>query len=162
MTLTKDSSGRYFMSFVVDTNPDVLPELDTETGIDLGLGHFAVLVGGTKVDSSRFLRRAEKKLARAKIARQYARVADRRRDWLHKLSTDLKRDHRAIYVEDLAVKGMARTRLAKPCTMRGGRSSSRCRSTRPPSPAVTSRRSAGSSRPLRSAPPAGSRTAPSP
>ncbi|MEU9055358.1 RNA-guided endonuclease TnpB family protein [Streptomyces sp. NPDC048384] len=132
MTLTKDSSGRYFMSFVVDTNPDVLPELDTETGIDLGLGHFAVLADGTKVDSPRFLRRAEKKLkkmqkslsckakgssnrakARAKIARQHARVADRRRDWLHKLSTDLIRDNQAIYVEDLAVKGMARTRLAK-------------------------------------------------
>jgi putative transposase len=132
MTLIKDSSGRYFMSFVVDTNPDVLPELDTETGIDLGLGHFVVLADGTKVDSPRFLRRAGKKLkkvqktlsckakgsnnrakARAKVARQHARVADRRRDWLHKLSTDLIRDNQAIYVEDLVVKGLARTRLAK-------------------------------------------------
>ncbi|MFG2332692.1 RNA-guided endonuclease InsQ/TnpB family protein [Streptomyces sp. NPDC048604] len=132
MTLVKDSSGRYFMSFVVDTDPDVLPELDAETGIDLGLGHFAVLADGTKVDSPRFLRRAEKKLkrmqktlsrkakgsnnrakARAKVARQHARVADRRRDWLHKLSTDLIRDNQAVYVEDLAVKGLARTRLAK-------------------------------------------------
>lgn len=132
MTLVKDSSGRYFMSFVVDTDPDYLPELDTETGIDLGLGHFAVLADGTRVASPRFLRRAEKKLkkmqktlsrkakgsnnrakARAKVARQHARVSDRRRDWLHKLSTDLIRDNQAVYVEDLAVKGLARTRLAK-------------------------------------------------
>ncbi|MFF8381788.1 RNA-guided endonuclease InsQ/TnpB family protein [Streptomyces sp. NPDC015661] len=132
MTLVKDSSDRYFMSFVVDTDPEVLPELGTETGIDLGLGHFAVLCDGTKVDSPRFLRRAEKKLkkmqktlsrkakgsnnrakARAEVARRHARVADQRRDWLHKLSTTLIRDNQAIYVEDLAVKGLARTRLAK-------------------------------------------------
>jgi len=47
----KDSAGRYFLSFVVDTAPKTLPELDTDTGIDLGLGHFAVLADGTKVDS---------------------------------------------------------------------------------------------------------------
>ncbi|MUL41670.1 IS200/IS605 family element transposase accessory protein TnpB [Streptomonospora sp. PA3] len=132
LTVVKDSAGRYFLSFVVETEPEHLPELDTDTGADLGLGHFAVLADGTKVDSPRFLRRAEKKLkrmqkslsrkakgssnrakARAEVARQYAKVADRRRDWLHKLSTDLIRDNQAIYVEDLAVKGLARTRLAK-------------------------------------------------
>ena len=51
LTVIKDSAGRYFLSFVVDTAPKTLPELDTDTGIDLGLGHFAVLADGTKVDS---------------------------------------------------------------------------------------------------------------
>jgi len=119
-------------SFVVDTEPDILPELEAECGIDLGLSAFAVLSDGTKIDSPRFLRRAEKKLkrlqrelsrkakrsknrarARIKVARQHAKVADRRRDWHHKASTQIIRDNQAVYVEDLAVSGLGRTRLAK-------------------------------------------------
>lgn len=132
LTVTKDTCGRYFLSFVVDTEPDILPELETDTGIDLGLSAFAVLSDGTKIHSPRFLRRAEKKLkrlgrelsrkvrgsknrakARIKIARQHARVADRRRDFHHKASTQIIRDNQAVYVEDLAVAGLGRTRLAK-------------------------------------------------
>ncbi|MFB9579885.1 RNA-guided endonuclease InsQ/TnpB family protein, partial [Streptomyces yanii] len=61
VTVVKDSAGRYFASFVVETGPsEVLPTTAPELGIDLGLGHFAVLSDGTKVDSPRFLRRAEK------------------------------------------------------------------------------------------------------
>ncbi|MGW2324132.1 RNA-guided endonuclease InsQ/TnpB family protein [Streptomyces sp. NPDC001700] len=132
VTVTKDCAGRYFMSFVVDTEPDILPEVDTEVGIDLGLSTFAVLSDGTRIHSPKFLRRAEKKLkrlqkdlsrkargsknqakARTRVARQHARVADRRRDWHHKASTQIIRDNQAVYVEDLAVSGLARTRLAK-------------------------------------------------
>jgi putative transposase len=132
VTVTMDSAGRYWASFVVDTNPEVLPELETDTGIDLGLNHFAVLADGRKVESPKFLRRAEKKLkrmqkalsrkakgsnnrdnARKKVARQHARVADRRRDWQHKLSTQIIRDNQAVFVETLSAKGLGRTRLAK-------------------------------------------------
>lgn len=132
MTVVKDSSGRYFLSFVVDTEPVILPELETEVGLDLGLSHFAVLSDGLKVRSPRFLRRAEKKLrraqknlsrkekgsnnrakARVEVARWHAKVADRRRDWHHKLSTKIIRENQAVYVEDLAVSAMGRTRLAK-------------------------------------------------
>jgi putative transposase len=48
-----------------------------------------------------------------KVARAHAKVADARKDFLHKLSTELVRENQAVYVEDLAVKGLARTRLAK-------------------------------------------------
>ncbi|WP_328401490.1 transposase [Streptomyces sp. NBC_00390] len=132
LTVTKDAASRYFASFVVDTEPDILPQLDTEVGIDLGLATFAVLSDGTKISSPKFLRRAEKKLkrlqrdlsrkvkgsknrakARIKVARQHAKVADRRRDWHHKASTRIIRDNQAVYVEDLAVSGLGRTRLAK-------------------------------------------------
>ena len=51
--------------------------------------------------------------AREKVARQHARVADQRRDWQHKLSTQIIRDNQAVFVETLSVKGLARTRLAK-------------------------------------------------
>ncbi|WP_285580774.1 RNA-guided endonuclease InsQ/TnpB family protein [Actinoallomurus iriomotensis] len=132
VTITMDAAGRYWASFVIDADLDILPELETGTGIDLGLNHFAVLADGRKVDSPKFLRRAEKKLkrmqkalsrkakgsrnrdkARKKVARQHARVADRRRDFHHKLSTQIIRDNQAVYAETLAVKGLGRTRLAK-------------------------------------------------
>ncbi|CAL9352757.1 hypothetical protein SUDANB140_00490 [Streptomyces sp. enrichment culture] len=133
VTVVKDSAGRYFASFVVETGPEeVLPEVAPEVGIDLGLGHFAVLSDGTEIDSPRFLRRAEKRLkkaqrslsrkekgssnrnkARVKVARAHARVADARREFHHQLSTKLIRENQAVAVEDLAVKGLARTRLAK-------------------------------------------------
>ncbi|AJF63494.1 RNA-guided endonuclease InsQ/TnpB family protein [Streptomyces vietnamensis] len=133
VTVVKDAAGRYFASFVVETAPDeTLPGTDAVVGIDLGLTHFAILSDGTKIDAPRFLRRAEKKLkkaqrnlsrkakgsnnrdkARIKVARAHARVADARREFHHQLSTKVIRENQAVAVEDLAVKGLARTRLAK-------------------------------------------------
>ncbi|MCK9921376.1 transposase, partial [Frankia sp. AgPm24] len=133
VTVIRDSAGRYFASFVVEAGPvDTPAETTGEIGIDLGLGHFAVLSDGRKVDAPRFLRRAETRLrraqrtlsrkekgsrnrakARVKVAREHARVADARREFHHQLSTKLIRENQAVAVEDLAVKGLARTRLAK-------------------------------------------------
>ncbi|MFJ1752766.1 RNA-guided endonuclease InsQ/TnpB family protein [Kitasatospora sp. NPDC088134] len=132
VTVVKDSAGRYFASFVVETEPETLPAMDSAVGVDLGLTHFAILSDGTKIDSPRFLRRAEKNLkktqrdlsrkakgsknrakARVKVARAHARTADARREFHHQLSTKLIRENQAVAVEDLAVKGLARTRLAK-------------------------------------------------
>jgi putative transposase len=132
VTVIQDAAGRYFASFVIETQPGPLPQTERVTGIDLGLGHFAVLSDGTKISSPRFLRRAQKNLkrrqrdlsrkqqgsrnrdkARVKLARAHARVADARRDFHHQLSTALIRDNQAVAVEDLAVSGLGRTRLAK-------------------------------------------------
>jgi putative transposase len=132
VTVIKDPAGRYFASFVIQTGPGTLPETEPVIGIDLGLHHFAVLSDGRKITAPRFLRRAENKLrraqrtlsrkqkesknrdkARVKVARAHARVADARRDFCHKLSTALIRDNQAVAVEDLCVRGLARTRLAK-------------------------------------------------
>jgi putative transposase len=132
VTVIRDAAGRYFASFVVQTTDEALPPTDSEVGIDLGLTHFAVLSDGTKVAAPKFLRRAARKLRRlqqdlsrkqrgsqnrkkavVKVARAHARVADTRRDWQHKLSTQIIRDNQAVYVEDLCVVGLGRTRLAK-------------------------------------------------
>ncbi|MBM7494707.1 putative transposase [Micromonospora luteifusca] len=132
VTVIRDAAGRYFASFVVHTTDAPLPETDSEIGIDLGLTHFAVMSDGTKVTAPKFLRRAARKLKRlqqdlsrktkgsnrrkkavVKVARAHARVADTRRDWQHKLSTSIIRDNQAVYVEDLCVVGLGRTRLAK-------------------------------------------------
>jgi putative transposase len=132
VTVIKDSAGRYFASFVVETGPSTLQAAEPVMGIDLGLAHFAVLSDGRKIAAPRFLRRAEKLLkrrqrelsrkqkgsrnrdkARVKVARAHVRVADARRDFHHQLSTRLIRENQAVAVEDLAVKGLGRTRLAK-------------------------------------------------
>ncbi|MGN9806015.1 RNA-guided endonuclease InsQ/TnpB family protein [Micromonospora sp. L32] len=132
VTVIRDAAGRYFASFVVQTADEPLSPVESEVGIDLGLTHFAVLSDGTKVAAPKFLRRAARKLKRlqqdlsrktkgsnnrkkavVKVARAHAQVADTRRDWQHKLSTAIIRDNQAVYVEDLCVVGLGRTRLAK-------------------------------------------------
>ena len=132
VTVIKDAAGRYFASFVVEAAGEPLPQTAAEIGIDLGLTHFAVLSDGRKIGNRRFLRRAERRLRKAqqalsrkakgsnnrakavvKVARAHARVADARRDFAHQLSTRIVRENQAVMVEDLAVKGLARTRLAK-------------------------------------------------
>ncbi|WP_327341993.1 RNA-guided endonuclease TnpB family protein [Streptomyces europaeiscabiei] len=136
VTVVKDAAGRYFASFVIDTDPQAdaerMPATDRTVGIDLGLTHFAVLSDGTKIGSPRFLRRAEKKLKKAqremsrkqkgsknrektrlKVARAHAEVADARREFHHQLSTKLISENQGIAVEDLSVAGLARTKLAK-------------------------------------------------
>ncbi|MFE3446405.1 RNA-guided endonuclease InsQ/TnpB family protein [Nocardia sp. NPDC059180] len=132
VTVVKDAAGRYFASFVVEVDNEPLPTSDSEVGIDLGLTTFAVLSNGKTIASPRFLRQAEHRLrkaqqalsrkqkssanrakARVRVAKAHAKVADTRRDWAHKQSRTIIRDNQAVYVEDLCVKGLARTRLAK-------------------------------------------------
>ncbi|MFF2073939.1 RNA-guided endonuclease InsQ/TnpB family protein [Kitasatospora sp. NPDC058162] len=132
VTIVLDPSGRYHASFVVDVEPVHLPEVDAEVGIDLGLTTYAVLSDGSVIDNPRFLRTAEKKLkaaqrelsrkakgsknrakTRRKVARAHAKVADTRKDWLHKQTTGIIRETQAVYLEDLNVRGLARGRLAK-------------------------------------------------
>ncbi|MGW3233264.1 RNA-guided endonuclease InsQ/TnpB family protein [Kitasatospora sp. NPDC001095] len=132
VTVILDPSGRYHASFVVDVEHQHLPELDTEIGVDLGLTTYAVLSDGTVIDNPRFLRKAERRLkaaqralsrkakgsknrakARRKVAKAHAEVADTRMNWLHKQTTRIIRETQAVYLEDLNVHGLARTRLAK-------------------------------------------------
>ncbi|MFH8395417.1 RNA-guided endonuclease InsQ/TnpB family protein [Streptomyces sp. NPDC018036] len=141
VTVIKDPSGRYFASFVVQVEPEPLAPVTSEVGIDLGLTlpqtpsggtPIAVLSDGEVIDNPRFLRRAERRLnkaqralsrkakgsrnrakARIRVARAHARVADARRNWCHQSASRLVRDNQAVYLEDLAVSGLARTRMAK-------------------------------------------------
>jgi len=136
VTVVRDAAGRYFVSFVIETDPAAdakrFSGADGEVGIDLGLTAFAVLSDGTKISAPRYLRRAQKKLRRAqrahsrtqkgsknreklrvRLARLHARVANQRADFHHKVSTMIVRDNQAVYVEDLCVAGLGRTWLAK-------------------------------------------------
>jgi putative transposase len=131
-----EPDGRYYASFVVERDPALLPPVTRTAGIDLGLARFAVVAAsdGTAevVANPRHLRAAEQRLARAQralsrkqkgsanrakarvqVAVAYRKVRDRRADHHHKLALRLLRENQAVAVEDLAVAGLARTRLAK-------------------------------------------------
>ncbi|WP_046469523.1 RNA-guided endonuclease InsQ/TnpB family protein [Allosalinactinospora lopnorensis] len=141
VTVIKTADSRYFASFVVETDPDNhgehLPAVvdkhgDVELALDLGLNAFATDQRGRVIDNPRVLRRAERRLkkaqralsrkqegsanrakAHARVARLHAKVTDTRADWLHKVTTRMIRESQAIYLEDLSVKGLARSRLAR-------------------------------------------------
>jgi putative transposase len=136
VTIIRDPDGRYYASFVVERPAIPLPPVDRVAGIDLGLCVFAAVVasdGSTEtVPNPRRLRTAERRLARVqrqlsrkrngsanrakarhRVAVAHRRVRDRRADHHHKLALRLLRENQAVAVEDLAVAGLARTRLAK-------------------------------------------------
>lgn len=136
VTVIRDPDGRYYASFVVDRAPTPLPPVGRVVGIDLGLVVFAAVAtsdGTTElVPNPRHLRAAERRLAKAqrvlsrkrkgsanrakarrRVAVAHRKVRDRRADHHHKLARRLVRENQAVAVEDLAVAGLARTRLAK-------------------------------------------------
>jgi len=133
VTVSRDSAGRYFVSFCVEEEIQALPVVNAMAGLDLGLQDAVVLSTGERVENERFFRRDERRLARAqrrlarkrkgsrnrekarrRVARIHARIADRRRDFLHKLSTRILRENQVVCAESLNVKGMlANPALAK-------------------------------------------------
>ncbi len=132
VTVIKQADGRYYASFVVEREAIPLPACDREIGIDLGLAALAVTSDGDVIGNPRFLRAKERKLARAqralsrtqkgsanrararhRVAVLHRRVRETRLDHAHKIALRLVRDNQAVYVEDLCVSGLARTRLAR-------------------------------------------------
>ena len=133
VTVTKDPAGRYFVSMLCDDTVKAKAPCDGNIGIDLGLTHFAILSSGKKIGAPKTLRKHERRLAtlqrrlvkkqkgsanrmkaRLKVARLHARIADARRDFLHKLSTRFINENQVIAIESLAVKNMIKNRkLAK-------------------------------------------------
>ncbi len=133
VTIIKDSSGRYFASFVVETCAKILPKIDNSIGIDLGIYTFATLSNGEKILAPKPLKQNLKKLAkfqrkfartepgskrrercRLRVAKLHTKVKDIRTDFLHKLSTDLAINYDTIVLEDLNVSGMIKNhKLAK-------------------------------------------------
>jgi len=140
VTVARDSAGRWYVTFHIEV-PDLapLPTAGINVGVDLGLIDFATLSTGEKITHprdwerhERRLKRYQRRLARCqkgsanrrkatiKVARAHARIADARRDFLHKVSTDLVRRYDVIAIEDLNVSGMVRNhRLARAISCTG-------------------------------------------
>lgn len=133
-TIRRKASG-WYLSLICEVT--IAPQRTrltpaTTLGVDLGLIDFLVGSDGERIPTPRLLRQAERKLRqaqqalsrkqkgsnrrrkqRAKVARLHEQVANARQDFLHKLSSRLVSENQAIVAEDLNVKGLARTRLAK-------------------------------------------------
>lgn len=135
ITISRTSTGKYFASVLCENQlqtPPGLPVTEHGTvGIDLGLKEFAVLSTGERVSNPKNLKRVEKKLARfqrcharrkrgsknrnkqrIKVAMLYEKVANRRKDFLHKLTSRLVRDNQTdtFAIEDLCVRNMMKFR----------------------------------------------------
>ncbi|MHB8595253.1 MAG: RNA-guided endonuclease InsQ/TnpB family protein [Ktedonobacteraceae bacterium] len=133
VTVSKDRSGRYHVSIPVEEEIKPLDTVEQSVGIDVGLQSFVVLSTGESIANPKYYAREEKKLAKAqqllakkkkgsknrnkarqKVARLHAKIADKRRDYQHKLSTRIIRENQVMCVESLAVKNLLKNRcLAK-------------------------------------------------
>ena len=133
MTISKDSAGRYFVSCLCRFEPKSLPISKNTVGIDLGLKDLVITSDGVKSGNPQHTKRYAKKLAKAgrvlskkkkgssnfqkariKVARIQAKIVDSRRDFTHKLTTQLINDNQVISCENLSVKNMVKNRkLAK-------------------------------------------------
>jgi putative transposase len=125
-TITKKSSGRWFVSFKFKGSwPPRLPYSVNSCGIDLGLESFLTTDKGFKVENPRFYRKFQHKLTKEqrrlsrkqkgsrnylkqkrKVAKVHETIVNCRLDFLHKLSTTLIRENQTIFVEDLCVTNM--------------------------------------------------------
>jgi putative transposase len=140
VTVIKDGANRYFLSFVVEVEPNTTIAKNQSIGIDLGLKTFAVMSNGEKVLSpdyskpDRKIRKLQRKLARQqkeskrrnntriKIAKLHNQIADTRKDFLHKLSTRIINDNQVIVLEDLNISGMVKNpRLSRVISLQGWR-----------------------------------------
>ena len=127
LTISRDTSERYFVSILVETDVKPLKKSKAEVGIDVGIKTLAVTSEGEKIENPRPLVKCEKRLrirqrrlsrkikggsnrkkARLRVARLHARISDARRDTLQKFTTKIIRENQAIYVEGLNVAGMVK------------------------------------------------------
>ncbi|WP_342749031.1 transposase [Tychonema bourrellyi] len=136
----KDCANRYFLSFVVEVQPIQSEAKNPSIGIDLGIKTFAVMSNGEKTESPSYkkpyqkVRKLQRKLARQpkdsqrrnitriRIAKLHNRIADTRKDFLHKLSTKIVNENQVIILEDLNVSGMVKNRkLSRAISQQGWR-----------------------------------------
>jgi len=129
ITVKLSPSGRWTASLLVDVEIEKLPESSNQIGLDLGITSLVALSTGEKISNPknfkakrRKLKKAQKALsrkqkgsnnrhkARLKVAKVYTEISDARKDFLHKLTTQLVRENQTIAVEDLAVKNMVKNR----------------------------------------------------
>jgi transposase, IS605 orfB family len=142
-TISMTTTGKYYISILCETEILPFPKTNSNVGIDLGLSHFAIQSTGEKVGNEQFLKKFSKKLAkeqrilsrrallakqsgknlsesmnyqkqRIKVAKIHEKIANMRKDFLNKLSTEIIKNHDIICIEDLSSKNLMKNhRLAK-------------------------------------------------
>ena len=119
-SFVEDSRGRWYVCLVVDSTKAEKPAATKAIGIDLGLKDIATCSDGTVISNPKFYRKYEKKLGIAQRARNkkrvralHAKIANSRKDHLHKASTLLVKENALIVVGDLSAKKLVKTKMAK-------------------------------------------------
>lgn len=142
-TISMTPTGKYYASIWCETDITPLPKTGSNVGIDLGLSDFAILSTGEKIDNPRSLNQLSQKLTkeqrslsrkalaakkagrklsdsknyqkqRIKVAKIHEKIANKRRDFLHKLSTAIVKNHDIICIEDLSSRNLMKNhKLAK-------------------------------------------------
>ncbi|MGX9805770.1 IS200/IS605 family element RNA-guided endonuclease TnpB [Exiguobacterium acetylicum] len=134
-TIRRNASGKHFVSLLVEQEIHELPKTGSSVGVDVGLKNFAILSDGTVYKNDRYFRSLEKKLAREqrklsrrqhialnrkvklseasnyqkqkrKVALIHEKISNKRTDFLHKVSTEIVKNHDVIGIETLQVKSM--------------------------------------------------------
>ena len=127
VTVSRDAAGRWHVSILCETIVHDGPATTASIGIDAGITSLVTLSTGEKIVNPKHERRDRKRLAwvqrnlsrkqrgsnnrakaRLRVAKVHARIADRRRDYLHKLSSRLVAENQRIVIEDLSVRNMVR------------------------------------------------------
>lgn len=135
VTVSKTTTGKYYISILCEEEILPFPKTNSNIGLDLGLEHFAILSTGEKIDNPNFSKSLSKKLAKEqkvlsrrgllarkngrklsdcrnyqkqklKVARIHEKIANQRKDFLHKLSTNLIKNHDVICIEDLSSRNL--------------------------------------------------------
>lgn len=143
VTISQSKSGKYFATFLVDTENVTKESVTPSIGLDLGLTHFCITSAGEKIDNKKFYHSLEKRLVieqrklskrlevakkqhreldecknyqkqKLKVSRIHEKIYNQRNDFLHKLSSRLTDENQIICIEDLNVKGLVKNHtLAK-------------------------------------------------
>ena len=132
-TISQNPSGKYYISILVDTENYQLPKLDSKIGIDLGIKEFAITSDGEIFSNPKWMNKLEKRLAklqkdlsrkqkgsnnrkkaRLKVSKLHEKIANQRKDYLHKISHHIISENQVIVIEDLKVSNMIKNhKLAK-------------------------------------------------
>ena len=125
-TISVTPTGKYFVSILCDTNTEIPAKApiteSTTIGIDLGIKDFAITSDGEVFENPKYLRKAQSKLkyvqrkyskykgkrTKKKLAKLHEDVVNKRKDFLHKVSTKLIRENQTIALETLVVKNMVK------------------------------------------------------
>jgi putative transposase len=128
ITVKLTPAGHWFVSILVDDYTiKPLPKIDKTIGLDVGITSLIATSDGNKIANPKHFKKLRKKLkrkqkalarkqkgsnnrgkARVQVAKVYAQITDTRKDFLHKLTTQLVRENQTIVVEDLAIKNMVK------------------------------------------------------
>ena len=129
MTFSKTPTGKYFVSILTEQEYQPHKSTGNVVGIDLGLKDFIITSDGVKIKNNKYTKQYERKLTkhqrhlsrkkkgsksyenqRRKVTTIHEKISNCRKDYLHKVSTNLIKQYDTIVLEDLNIKGMIQNR----------------------------------------------------